>query len=78
MNHLVKSLKKILNKEMGDKEGVVISSGSGETVLATKSGVKRLPSNSIIYRVGDRVSYNDNMQAIGRKKNVLNSKTIRV
>ncbi len=78
MNHLVKSLKKIMTKDLQRHEGIVVSASNGFVRVSTRKGVKTLSANSVAYKQGDKITFDDSLGVVGRKRNILSSKTFRV
>lgn len=78
MNHLLKLLKKIIVKDLQRHEGIILSSENGSIRVSTRKGLKTFTEGSIKYKSGEKITYDDTLGVIGRKRTSASSKLFRV
>ena len=78
MNHIMQQLKTIMMRDLQRHEGVVVAMGNGKVKVATRRGQKTFDTGSISYKSGEKVTYDDTLGVVGRKRSPVSSKLIKV
>ena len=67
-----------MNKDLGGHEGVVTSTGNGVVKIATRKGMKTLPQGFSTYKEGEKVTFDDTLGVVGKKRSASSSTLFRV